>query len=94
MVARVEHNHFFVTLPAELVRVICKHMTFERYKPGDVVFRQGEVGESFYIVSAGAVAVTITRPSGLGYTACELHTGGQFCARSVLFALGALLRAH
>ncbi len=34
------------------------------FKPGDVIMRQGEIGEKAYIIESGKVEVVITSPSG------------------------------
>jgi EAL domain-containing protein (putative c-di-GMP-specific phosphodiesterase class I) len=38
--------------------------TQKTFKPGDIIMRQGEIGEKAYIVESGKVEVIITSPSG------------------------------
>ena len=34
------------------------------YRPGEVIFEQGETAESFFLVTEGRVALEVTRPAG------------------------------
>jgi hypothetical protein len=45
LVSCVEHNHFFVTLPPQLVQIMCKLITLETFAPDTIIFNQGDIGE-------------------------------------------------
>lgn len=41
---------------------ICQELKHEFYKEGEVVFKQGEYGDKFYVILKGEVAVKIPDP--------------------------------
>ena len=53
-----------------------------RYSQGDVIFRKGEVGDRFYIVETGNVAIH-RRPSGAGAMKDEVLKAGLYKFNSV-----------
>lgn len=59
------HEHpFFAGLDAETVDLLagCAHNVHAH--PGDVMFREGEVADAFYVVRSGRVSIQIHRPAG------------------------------
>jgi putative ABC transport system ATP-binding protein len=51
--------------PADLTQV-AERMTKRRYATGEIIIRQGEIGEEFFLIVAGSVAVTRSQPGGSG----------------------------
>lgn len=51
---------FFRTLPKSFVRELCSVVDFLKLPPGATVFREGEVGDLFYIIFTGSVDVIVT----------------------------------
>jgi len=45
---------------------MCYSLHYENVDPGDVVFRQGDYGDKFYIILKGKVQVSIPDPLGQG----------------------------
>ncbi|KAF1323626.1 Camp-dependent protein kinase type ii regulatory subunit, partial [Globisporangium splendens] len=45
------------SLPDAAYHDIAKHSVYARYKSGDYIFRQGDVGEFFYIVISGCISL-------------------------------------
>ena len=46
-------------LPDRVLQGLCQVATLQRCSPGQVVFRQGDVGDKFYIILTGSVHVVI-----------------------------------
>ncbi|TYZ57527.1 hypothetical protein PybrP1_011736, partial [[Pythium] brassicae (nom. inval.)] len=57
---------FFRALPATFVRELCAVVDLLSLPPGATVFREGEVGDLFYIVFAGSVDVVVGSRDGRG----------------------------
>jgi ATP-binding cassette subfamily B protein len=51
-------------LPSELMDEVVGHMRLERYRAGDAIVRQGEVGDRMYIVKSGHVSVVLEQDGG------------------------------
>ena len=58
---------FFKQFSDAVVRSLCQSMTLARYSPGDVVFKQGNPGETFYVILTGSARV-IVKPRHPGAT--------------------------
>lgn len=52
-------------------------MTYAQYESNAVIFQQGEIGSSFYVILRGEVTVTVTH-MGHTFIACELKPGAGF----------------
>ena len=63
--------------PEELEAVLAK-VTVRRPAPGEAVVRQGEVGDSVFVVAAGSLKVRVTRRDGTGAEVATLGEGDFF----------------
>ncbi len=54
----------FSTLTAEFIQGLRNRVELERFAPGEVIFRQGDPAEAFYLVRIGFVKVTENYPGG------------------------------
>jgi CRP-like cAMP-binding protein/Pyruvate/2-oxoacid:ferredoxin oxidoreductase delta subunit len=75
----------FATMPADFVDYLRDRVELLRYSPGEVIVRQGEVADAFYLVRLGFVKVSEHRPGGelvLTYTG----RGGYFGEMGLLGA--------
>ncbi|WP_279605370.1 ATP-binding cassette domain-containing protein [Methylobacterium sp. E-016] len=80
MLAKIE---FFGALsPGELSQVAEK-MERRRYRTGDVLIRQGEIGEHFYLIRTGAVDIHVAGPEGDAIVA-TLGPGRYFGERALI----------
>ena len=52
-------NKFLAGLPSSIHRELCKAMTYTKYNKDSVVFSQGDVGDSFYIIITGTLSVHV-----------------------------------
>lgn len=59
LVSLCEGLKFFSQIPRDLIRKCCARLTLESYKASDVVFEQGSLGESMYIVLSGFLELDI-----------------------------------
>ena len=66
---RALENHLrgvpmFANLSSEFLEHLKKSIEFERFSPGQVIVRQGQAADSFYLVRIGFVKVTENYPGG------------------------------
>jgi CRP-like cAMP-binding protein len=54
-----------------LHRACCKLMTFEEFSEGQIVFKYGDIGNKFYIVISGLLAVLVPDKNGKGLEAMK-----------------------
>ena len=71
--ALLRGNPIFAPLPPVTLEQLASHLSHVRVPAGDPVFRQGDHGDRFYIVSAGEVMV-----APVGRPAVTLGPGGSF----------------
>lgn len=64
---------FFRPLPFALVEHLASELQSATYEPGDVIIREGEPGERFYIIAEGR-----TRAARDGRPLREMSTGDSF----------------
>ncbi len=69
---------FLATLPAEVVDDLAARCRVDTRKLGELVFRQGEPGDRFYIVLAGSVRVLRELDGGARTTLGTLSEGSHF----------------
>jgi len=55
-----------------------------KFKPGQIIVREGELGDLFYIITEGEVQVTIRDADGQDVVLHDLHPGGFFGELSML----------
>jgi CRP-like cAMP-binding protein len=51
----------FAELDAQQVQLIAAQLREETYEPGSVIIRQGEIGETFYVIESGRVQISVTQ---------------------------------
>lgn len=61
-------------------------MTIERFLPGAVVIRQGDMGDKFYLVRSGKADVFMQKPDGGREHKATIEEGGFFGERSLLLS--------
>ncbi len=69
--------------PADLAATIAE-MKITRFKPGQVIIKQGEMGDSFFIILAGSASVSVTREDDWELTVATLRQGTTFGEMSIL----------
>ena len=67
----------FSTLPSDFIDSLRNSVELQRYGKGDVICRQGELADSFYLIRIGFVKVTEARPGG-DLVLAYLGRGGYF----------------
>lgn len=73
------HTKAFHKVPPANIQAIFMRMQQVEYKAGDVVIKQGEEGEYFYIIKSGRALVTRATPSNpKGIKLAELGAGDSF----------------
>ena len=63
------------------IRAIMDEMKF---KPGQIIIREGELGQLFYVVTEGTVKVSISNADGEEIVLQEVDAGGFFGELSML----------
>src|SRR6266850_4001573 len=77
-------DKLFPTLtPAQVARVSA-HGSVRQIRPGEVLFEAGDLGVSFFVVTAGRVE--LVRPSGTGETPIRALGPGQFTGEAYLLS--------
>lgn len=85
LLSMVVHNPFFADLPAPISRLLCKHMTLERFRKGETIFEEGSQGQKFYVISQGAVVVLASTSDNPELHAVrQLYSGETFGERALL----------
>ena len=74
----------FSEMAADEVAGIRAIMDEMKFKPGQIIIREGELGGLFYVVTAGTVQVTITNADGEHIVLQEIEAGGFFGELSML----------
>ncbi|HLI27989.1 MAG TPA: ABC transporter transmembrane domain-containing protein [Chloroflexota bacterium] len=78
-VHRLRRVPLFAELPAEALAAIAQRLVVERYAPGDVIVRQGDVGDKLYLIERGQVEVTVQHgPAAVEQPLNTLHEGDYF----------------
>ena len=54
----------FASMPAEFIDYLRDRVELIRYSPGEVIVRQGDAADAFYLVASGFVKVERTAPGG------------------------------
>jgi CRP-like cAMP-binding protein len=67
----------FSTLPADAVAELEAHMLVRSVKAGEIVLREGDRGESCFVIGAGEVRVLKSDPLGLGHGDLPGHAHGE-----------------
>ena len=75
---------FFKPLTSEEMTSLTKRLRHDLYPRGDVLFRQGDTGDRFYVVKSGRVEVSVARDSGEVLFSTILDKGAFFGEMSLL----------
>src|SRR5262249_11591045 len=76
----------FQDLPPADGDLLISHLREESFAAGDVVIRQGDEGERFYVVQEGRLRVVQSDPDGTTRTVAELGPGDFFGELALLTA--------
>ena len=68
----------FATMDEDEISLLCSRLREEHYAPRQIIIRQGEPGDRFYIVGRGHVQVTQRDKRGISSVVNELDRGGYF----------------
>jgi CRP-like cAMP-binding protein len=80
----LSHIDFIEALRAEDRQLLAERARFLEYGPGQPVVRQGEAGETFYLVARGELAVQVRTEGFLDAEVARLGRGAFFGEMSVL----------
>jgi CRP-like cAMP-binding protein len=58
----LEAHPFFQDVEQRYIQMVAEHATLETFTPGQLIFRQGEPANRFYIISEGPVALEVFSP--------------------------------
>jgi len=65
---------------------LARHLRRHRYRRGEVIFHQGDPGDTLHVVASGAVKISLPSPEGEEAIIATLRTGDFFGELSVLDA--------
>jgi CRP-like cAMP-binding protein len=74
----------FSTLQSEDLEHLSSHLQPRRYAKGEVIFHQGDVGTTFYIVRKGEVTIRLSSAEGKEISLALLRRGDAFGELSLL----------
>jgi CRP/FNR family transcriptional regulator, cyclic AMP receptor protein len=61
---RIADHAFFASLPPEKVAVVVRGATERVFQAGEIIFREGEPANRFYLIEHGGVALEAHEPAG------------------------------
>jgi putative ABC transport system ATP-binding protein len=73
----------FTRLTPRTLTEVADQMVLEKYRPGDVIVRQGDPGDKFYVIRGGSVEV-IVEDAGQRRTVATLNRGDFFGEAALL----------
>lgn len=80
-----EHvTHALAALNYDQLAEVQRHVTPTTFQPGQVIIRQGDVGEHFYILTAGRAEVYVDHPDGHDVLVDRLRVGQYFGEMALL----------
>lgn len=74
----LSNNPLFVQLGDDAIEELANQASAFSFNPGDSIIKEGDWGESFYMLSEGDVEIIHTAPSGVETTVATLHAGDSF----------------
>jgi len=83
LVSLFEGNEFFAKLDYDVKLELAAVMGLDSYSAEEVVFKQGDKGDYFYIVLSGVAEVYVDH-MGIKFKACTYKVGGSFGERALL----------
>lgn len=81
---KVLQSKSFQKLPATNIQALFMRLQSMPTKKGEVIIKQGEPGEHYYIVSRGKCEVIVTDPQGQSRKVAELEVGDSFGEEALL----------
>ncbi|CAM9237642.1 unnamed protein product [Phaeothamnion confervicola] len=80
----ISSNFLFSSLPAEQMKEVVDAMEAKKYAPGDVVIKEGDPGDYFYVVASGTLDVFIAGKND-GAPVRRLVVGGAFGELALMY---------
>ncbi len=77
----------FSELPADAFARVLEALKLVRTRPGETIVEQGAVGQSFFVLARGTVAVTRLDDEGKSHRLATLHDGSIFGEMALVSAL-------
>ncbi len=78
---------FFAPLTMAQIEKVLPYILLQAYEPGEVVFKQGQVGDAFYIVYSGRVEIKVRKGLlSFGKAVAQLGPGQFFGEMALLSA--------
>ena len=77
-------NELFEGIDAEVIERIAPQINIKRKKPGEIIYREGQPGNSLYLISKGLVKICKSRDVGVGEIVDYVDEGNFFGATSLL----------
>jgi putative ABC transport system ATP-binding protein len=74
----------FRGLTVDALTKVAEKMSIERFGPGEVIIRQGDEGDKFYLLRHGSVEVLINDAAGVPQYVAALHEGDFFGERALI----------
>jgi ATP-binding cassette subfamily B protein len=84
-VARLSDVPLLAHLDRDLLNTLAKRLFIERYAAGDVIIREGEVGDKLYLIDRGQVDVLSSNYAGRQRSLAVLGTGDHFGEIALLY---------
>jgi len=84
-VPRLKRIHLFKGLKDEQVLEFAKELHPRVYKPGEIIFEEGEEGQHFYLINRGQVKVSRRGPRGEQHPVATLVAGDYFGEAALLY---------
>ena len=77
-------NELFEGIDAEVIERIAPQIDIKRKKPGEIIYREGQPGNSLYLISEGLVKICKSGDVGVGEIVDYIDEGNFFGATSLL----------
>jgi len=68
----------FEGVPGEVRMALADQFTLRSFEDDDLIMKEGEIGDTFYLIRSGSVALTVTGPSGEEVFSATLSEGEFF----------------
>jgi CRP/FNR family transcriptional regulator, cyclic AMP receptor protein len=68
----------FESVPAELLQKLERYLEPKGYAEGEVIFLEGDLGDSLYVIDSGAVAIALVSSDGRELELAKLSDGDVF----------------
>ena len=77
-VRKLRHVPVLRDLPESQIAVLLSQFTVEELDAGETVFKQGDIGDRFYVIREGEVSITAAQPDGTEREVATLGPGEYF----------------